>query len=577
MDIAAASLEGPRADTRYRRWTPSIRSHERPRRETHRKEGHPRGASDAPTGQKEKERQRGAMTKDHRLYHRRQAEAAAATKTIGVEVVATVDNNGNVVGQETKTRADPAAPTLGMAVAPPPAVVPAAPAVVDAVPSAAAPPAESLAINALNDIAPAQPAPPAPVSPAVPPAVPVPAVPTLPQVPAMPTAALPVVPSVPPFPSDLTVPGYPYASGVPVVANQVSSGSVTPSPAPTSVPGSSAIPASLSSVPLLGSNSTITSTSSFSSTASRASGSSVYSSKSAFDSVSVSVAAFTRSSSSDAETATSYFSSITASPPAAGTNFYGGVGNGGSTSTAADPALATAGAGGNSPGSTSPLQTPQVVGSVVGSLAGAALILAIILLLLQRHKRQRRGALQLTNDETTERSPPMVQDASRGNRIPSAFLNRFSGISRSTVETSTSAGEKSFQRVSGRKLPSAFSEGMTSEQFARGTTLSGSSFYTDDQGTYGGPGLSKEFGKEGGATPIAAGMMNIRPGPARTPIIRHPSEDNVNPFDDPTPFPRGGPHLSPPQSPNPDAPRSTLGRSLQSADGSRSSKFTENV
>jgi hypothetical protein len=162
----------------------------------------------------------------------------------------------------------------------------------------------------------------------------------------------------------------------------------------------------------------------------------------------------------------------------------------------------------------------------------------------------------------------MAQDTSKGPRIPSAFLNRFSGMSRSTVDTSSSVGERSFQRVS---------EGMTSEQVARGQTLSGSSFYTDDQGTYGGPGFSKEIGKDMGATPIAAGMMNIRPGPARTPIIRHPDEDNKNPFDDPAPFPKHGSHLSPPQSPNPDVPRSTLGRSLQSQDGSRSSKFTENV
>jgi hypothetical protein len=149
-------------------------------------------------------------------------------------------------------------------------------------------------------------------------------------------------------------------------------------------------------------------------------------------------------------------------------------------------------------------------------------------------------------------------------------------MSRSTVDTTTSAGERSFQRVSGRKLPSAFSEGMTSEQFSRGGTLSGSSFYMDDQGTYGGPGLGKEFGKDVGGAAAAGGAMNIRPGPRRTPVIRHP-DDEVNPFADPAPFPKANSHLSPPQSPNPDAPRGTLGRSLYSHDGSRSSKFTENV
>jgi hypothetical protein len=272
--------------------------------------------------------------------------------------------------------------------------------------------------------------------------------------------------------------------------------------------------------------------------------------------------------------------SATAFASAGGTSYYagGGAPAGAPDRTAGAASQTSAAAGASASGATPPLQTPQVVGSVVGSLAGAALILAIILLLLQRHKRRQRGALELTNDEPTNQSPPMVQDMSRNNRIPSAFLNRFSGMSRSTVDTSTSAGERSFQRVSGRKLPSAFSEGLTSEQFARGDVNSGSSFYQDDHGTYGGPGFSKEMGKEFGSPPLVAGAdtMNMRPGPARTPIIRHP-EDDVNPFDDPAPLSKTYSHLSPPQSPNPDAPRSTLGRSLQSADGSRSSKFTENV
>lgn len=155
--------------------------------------------------------------------------------------------------------------------------------------------------------------------------------------------------------------------------------------------------------------------------------------------------------------------------------------------------------------------------------------------------------------------------------VPVAFLKRFSGMSGKTAETSTSAGERSFQRVSGRKLPSAFSEGMTSDQFSRGGTMSGSSFYQDDHGLYGSTGLSKEMGKEIGesSAPRESGQMSFRPGPARTPIIRHP--DDENPFADRH-------HLSPPHSPVGDLPpRGTLGRSLPSADGSRSSKFTENV
>lgn len=241
----------------------------------------------------------------------------------------------------------------------------------------------------------------------------------------------------------------------------------------------------------------------------------------------------------------------------------------------APAATTSAIAGANS--SPSSLETPKVVGSVIGSLAGAALILALILLLLQRHKRKRDGALQLTGDDHTETNRSMTQaPATRNTLIPALFLHRFSGLSGKTGETNLSGGERSFQRVSGRKLPSAFSEGLTSDQFTRGGTMSGSSFYQDDHSTYGGAAISKEFGKEigkeicGPAITRESGQMNIRPSPARTPVIRHP--DDGNPFASDQDF------LSPPQSPNPELPaRGSLGRSLHSADGSRSSRFTENV
>jgi hypothetical protein len=548
MDVAGTYLQRPKIDNRHRRWTPIIPQDRPEHEQTNSQEAQPRGLSDwLSISKKERGIHRSTMTKDHRFYHRRQAGAATKVVTVNVEIVATVDTGGHVVGQETKTPAIQAVPTAAPVVA---------------LPSVPLPPA---ILNVVDSVA----------APAVPPAVPVPAVPTLPQVPAvpaMPTVALPVVPSVPPFPTDLTVPAYPWPSGVSALAVQISP-TPLPSAALTSVAGSVPISASVPSA--LSSNSTIISTSS-SLSASLASGSSA--SRTASVSDSVSSGASSRSPSSDVNTASSQSGRATPYTSVYGTTQYGGVGGGAPTQSAVGPAANTAAAGTSGPGNTTPLQTPQVVGSVVGSLAGAALILAIILVLLRRHKRQRRGALQLTNDETTDRVPPMSQDTSRGHRIPSAFLNRFSGMSKSTIETNTSASERGFQRVSGRKLPSAFSEGMTSEQFSRGGTMSGSSFYQDDQGTYGGPSLSKEFGKEIGGSTVAAGAgtMNIRPSPARTPIIRHP-DDYSNPFADPSPFPRDDSHLSPPGSPNPDAPRSTLGRSLQSADGSRSSKFTENV
>ncbi|KAF2824879.1 hypothetical protein CC86DRAFT_395275 [Ophiobolus disseminans] len=526
------------------------------------------------------------MTKDHRFYHRRQAQAATRILTVNVEIIETVDSSGNVVGQETKTENSPGTPTVVGAAA---VVDPLAAAISSVVAPVASPVvnvADSVAAPVLSAVANA-------VVPSVaqvptPPAVPLaPSLPQVPSVPPFPTNPLPVVPSVPAFPSDLNVPAYPFTSGIPAQVAQATTGPVIPSPAPTSLPGSSAPPApipapvsasvSISVNPVA--NSTTTNTLSLSSTASLTSLNNA--SSALLASVSGSIVPSSRSPYSNVDgTASSGYSGATVSPNAGNPTQYGGAGGVGAppANTAAPPAQGTAAAGAGATGNTTPLETPQVVGSVVGSLAGAALILAIILMLLRRHKRKRQGALQLSNEETTERASPMTQDLSRNNRIPSAFLNRFSGISRSTIETNTSGGERSFQRVSGRKLPSAFSEGMTSDQFSQRGTMSGSSFYQDDHGTYGGPGLSKEMGKEMGGSPVAAGtgLMNFRPSPARTPVIRHP-DDDVNPFADPGPFARDRSHLSPPQSPNPEKPRSTLGRSLQSADGSRSSKFTENV
>lgn len=297
-------------------------------------------------------------------------------------------------------------------------------------------------------------------------------------------------------------------------------------------------------------------------------------------SASQSLAASTRTSltqaiisSQSARSVASASSAPTASSVPTTTANYGGWG-GNAPGTAGAPApttSATSTADTNS--SPSALETPKVIGSVLGSLAGVALILALILFLLKRHKQKRGGALQLTGDDHHQESNrSMTQAPAPSNTlVPIAFLKRFSGMSGKTAETSTSAGERSFQRVSGRKLPSAFSEGMTSDQFSRGGTMSGSSFYQDDHGLYGGTGLSKEMGKEIGesSAPRESGQMNFRPSPARTPIIRHP--DDGNPFADRH-------HLSPPHSPVGELPpRGTLGRSLPSADGSRSSKFTENV
>ncbi|CAI6333231.1 unnamed protein product [Periconia digitata] len=459
---------------------------------------------------------RAVMRKAHGIFHRRQGQATNVL-TVNVEVINSVDPDGKIVAQQTVT---PAAPTVA-------------------------------------------------------------AVPSVPAVPPPPALSVPTVPAVPAFPSDLTVPtvpGYPFVSDAAVPSassaqQPITSG--TPAPAPTSALTSSNSNSTFSSAPSSSSlsssinstNSTITSSSSSSSS--------------------------TQSSRSSSSTSTSLSSSSssrtgsTISSASASSSAYGGGGSGigggaGNPTTSAPPvSSSTAGAAGAQSSSSSSLGTPQVVGTVFGSLAGAALILALLLFLLKRHKQKKQSApLQLPEDDHAD-NQPMTQAAKHTSYMAPSFLNRFSGTSRLTTETA-STGEKSFQRISGRKLPSAFSEGMTSEQFARGEgTLSGSSFYKDDKGFYGGSGVTpKDFAlaKEIGDSPSTGAMGTqelVRPSPARTPIVHH--RDDAPVFG--ASRNGGGSTLSPPLTPNPDysGPRGTLGRSHPSHDGSRSSRFTENV
>ncbi|KAF1922758.1 uncharacterized protein M421DRAFT_104876 [Didymella exigua CBS 183.55] len=556
------------------------------------------------------------MSNSHRRFHRRapQVEGTGSNvKTVNVEVIATVDTAGNVVAKTTVTKPDSTVSTGASQVLPvtnasdvsAPSESSDAAASTPAVPSTASLPSETQSA-VLSTPTEASRASVSSVS-TTPIVAAAAALPSVPSVPAVPSVSLPSVPSVPAFPSDLTVPAYPYATlSVSTVSADADAASYVSSVTASSEPSivaaltaagttkstTSSISTSTSSITslILSPSSTLLSTTSdftySSPTVVNMVSATAISSRAASGSLQSGSSLSTTASSNRATPTESLDSAVSSSFHGSSSSSSNGVSG---SATAASPADTSAAAAGDSDtGSTAPLDTPQVVGSVVGSLAGAALILAIILMLLRRHKRGKGGALQLTNShprENEQQATRQVQapaPAARASLVPSAFLNRFSGLSRSTAETS-SPTERSFQRVSGRKLPSAFSEGMTSDQFARGGHMSGmtdSSFYQDDHGTYGGPGLNKEygggFGKEVGETSFAGGaaLMNVRPSPARTPVIHHPTE---NPFDDTNRT------LSPPMSPNPFSspadlsPRAALGRSLHSADGSRSSRFTENV
>lgn len=150
--------------------------------------------------------------------------------------------------------------------------------------------------------------------------------------------------------------------------------------------------------------------------------------------------------------------------------------------------------------------------------------------------------------------------------VPAALVNLtgFKRGSRQTVGTvsSTAESERGFYRVSGRKLPSVLQTG--GDGYGGGineaNTLSGSSFYRDSQGFYGGPGSPTA----GASTRPESGVPVMRPSPARTPVT------SQGPFSGAAAAP--APLTPPPTRPD------LIGRSHPSQDGSHvSSRFTEEV
>jgi hypothetical protein len=273
-------------------------------------------------------------------------------------------------------------------------------------------------------------------------------------------------------------------------------------------------------------------------------------------------------------------SSVANSALSAATAGVGGFGIPGGTAAASTTPTAVTGNGANHPSNNNSISTPQVVGSVIGSLAGLTVLLVLALLILRRYKRKQRALQSLSETDTADTRPIAgagQQMAQRSSFMPAAaasFFSHFSGSSRGTVDPGGALGqERGFQRISGRKLPSAFSEGMTSDSvpFDR-ATLSGSSLYRDSQGFYGGPGVAATATAAGRSHHAGVEKEKLMPSPARTPVVHHPEE--YPPLRDPVVL--SGAPQSPPQLPQSE-PRGTLGRSHPSHDGSRGSKFTEYV
>lgn len=193
---------------------------------------------------------------------------------------------------------------------------------------------------------------------------------------------------------------------------------------------------------------------------------------------------------------------------------------------------------------------PVVVGSVVGAVAGSALMLVILLYLFRYWKRKQgyehHGGGRLASSDGPSTMVTTITGPGAHSRpksiiyaVPAALASLTGYKGRSPPPDDPPADEKGFYRVSGRKLPSVLTSG--GDGYGDETS-SKASFYRDSTGR----------------TAIAmreSGVPMMRPSPARTPVTE-----------------RG-----PLELPAPGMLSDGIGRSHASQDGSRATKFAEEV
>jgi hypothetical protein len=272
-------------------------------------------------------------------------------------------------------------------------------------------------------------------------------------------------------------------------------------------------------------------------------------------------------SSASADASSSADSSFPSSS-AGQTSFIGGT----PTATAPSSASSTSSSNNNSDDTPPP---SVLAGGIVGGVAGLAVLVLTAMIFLRWYRKRMAGMNALTGAEAALGSGGAGGMSERGRTAPvlapllgGVFKNR---KSRAVQETT---GERGFQRISGRKLPSAFSAGMTSapppmvmpSAFDSDRNMSTTSVYRDS--TYYGAGGSpfddpdNEIGTNETIMPGPARQARVHPPYAMSPTSA--LSENASPTS-PT-FPIQGYRLTP-----------ESGHMMSSFDGSRGSRFTEEV
>lgn len=234
----------------------------------------------------------------------------------------------------------------------------------------------------------------------------------------------------------------------------------------------------------------------------------------------------------------------------------------------------------NSGNSTTP-PAGTIAGGVVGGAAGLAVVVLIAMLAVRWYRRQgmtRHQALPQGPVNSPDPNAPSASGPGMAERaglaplvaaVPALFRHQ----NRDAEHAETP--QRGFTRVSGRKLPSAFSRGLAiqSPQSAavnrdRDSDPNGSSSYRDSTGVYSGDGTSTSPSSPGGAFPARINSnehMTISPGPQRMPKLH-----------------AGGPYtMSPSGSAGPSSPQAASVLTRSDApflmDPNRNSRFSEGL
>ncbi|KAI9041297.1 uncharacterized protein KD926_007251 [Aspergillus affinis] len=287
-----------------------------------------------------------------------------------------------------------------------------------------------------------------------------------------------------------------------------------------------------------------------------------------------------------------------------GDGWGGGESSATSTTTSAAPTATDVASGGS--GSLDSQTKGKIAGGVVGGVAGALILLLVAFLLFRRRKAAARNPVQealpagpetgtALGAESVSRSAEMTSRRSSHDPLftasyfAPAFMKRWRQSNQTTRTDSTitsSTSERGFQKISGRKIPSVLQSG--GDGYGGGfeagspTTSEPSTIIQPPSPVYPrsptqpppsvpyGMPLDTSYTREAEESDA---RVIFRPSPARTPVAGSASASLSN---EPTGS-RAVPQLSGALSPTIPKRPDVLGRSHPSFDGSRGSRFSENL